>query len=26
MKVRHRLGLAVVVQASFIREAIDRLP
>jgi hypothetical protein len=25
-KVRHRLGLAIVVQASFIREALDRLP
>lgn len=24
-KVRHRLGLAIVVQASFIREALDRL-
>jgi hypothetical protein len=26
MKVRHRLGLAIVVHASFIRETIDRLP
>jgi hypothetical protein len=25
MKVRHRLGLAIVVQASFIRDTIDRL-
>ena len=25
-KVRHRLGLAIVVQASFIRETMDRLP
>jgi hypothetical protein len=25
-KLRHRLGLAIVVQASFIREALDRLP
>jgi hypothetical protein len=25
-KVRHRLGLAIVVQASFIWEALDRLP
>jgi hypothetical protein len=26
MKVRHRLGLAIVVQASFIRETLERLP
>ena len=25
-KVRHRLGLAIVIQAAFIRETIDRLP
>jgi hypothetical protein len=25
-KVRHRLGLAIVVQAAFIRETLDRLP
>jgi V8-like Glu-specific endopeptidase len=25
-KVRHRLGLAIIVHASFIRETIDRLP
>jgi V8-like Glu-specific endopeptidase len=25
-KIRHRLGLAVIVHASFIRETIDRLP
>jgi hypothetical protein len=26
VKVRHRLGLAIVVQASFIRETLERLP
>jgi hypothetical protein len=25
-KIRHRLGLAVVLQAPFIRETIDRVP
>lgn len=25
-KIRHRLGLAIVVQATFIRQTIDRLP
>ncbi len=25
-KVRHRLGLAIVIHASFIRETMERLP